>query len=158
MEKALTHFPPGLAAIPAAASSRYAYELGERPDFYAANGLVPASSIHFSWALPGAPEYWAYMKPKAGSAKRRWLEARQSQNLPRLYADFSKTPPSYILFRNDYMRVPNASGTIGIPGFQAYLDRNCRLDPKAQTLKEYSFYECGGHSRGEALLRKNFGD
>ncbi len=158
MEKALTHFSPGLAAIPATASPRYAYELGERPDFYATNGLVPASSIHFSWALPGAPEYWAYRKPKAGSTKQRWLEARQSQNLPRLYADFSKTPPSYILFRDDYMRVPDASGRIGIPGFQAYLDRNCRSTPKARSLKEYSLYECGGRLGAEAPLRKNFGD
>ena len=156
MERAQKNLQPALAAVPAGASQRYAYELGERPDFYARNGLAPASSIQFFWALPGTGEHWPYVRPKAASAKLRWLEARQSQNLPRLYADFAKTPPSYILFRNDYMRIPNASGTIGIPGFQAYLDRNCRLE--AQTLQEYSFYECGGRSHGEAPLRRNFGD
>jgi len=156
MERAQKNLQPALAAVPAGASQRYAYELGERPDFYARNGLAPASSIQFFWALPGTGEHWPYVRPKAASAKLRWLEARQSQNLPRLYADFAKTPPSYILFRNDYMRIANASGTTGIPGFQAYLDRNCRLE--AQTLQEYSFYECGGRSHGEASLRRNFGD
>jgi hypothetical protein len=143
MEKVMEHMPPGLATVPAAASPRYAYTLGDRPDFYARNGLTPASSIHFGWALPGTPEHWPYAKPKAGSAERRWLDAQQSQNLPHLYADFSKTPPSYIMFRNDYLRGPDASGTTGIPGFQAYLDHNCRLIPKAGTREEYSLYGCG---------------
>jgi 4-amino-4-deoxy-L-arabinose transferase-like glycosyltransferase len=142
IEKAFTPARPGAATVPAAASPRYAYQLGEHPDFYARNGLVPASSIQFSWALPGTPETWSYRIPEANSAKRRWLDAEQSRNLSRLYADFSRTPPRYILLSDNIIRVRDASGPIGIPGFQAYLDRNCRPVPKADLRQSHSLYEC----------------
>ena len=143
IDAVLAQMPPGLASVPAAASPRYAFELGERPDFYAKNKLVPASSIQFPWALPGTPENWSYARPQADSARRRWLDAEQSRNLSRLYSDFSRTPPRYIIFKSDYLRVPDSSGAIGVPGFQAYLDRNCRLVSQADAVKSYPLYECG---------------
>ena len=153
IENALALVRPGAATVPAAASPRYAYQLGAHPDFYAKNGLVPASSIQFLWALPGTPEHWSYRMPKANSAKRRWLDAEQARNLSRLYADFSKTPPRYIMFSDQTMRVLGASGAIGIPGFQAYLDGNCKLVPKASAREQHSLYECAKPDMPGALTR-----
>jgi hypothetical protein len=121
-----------IAATPAGASTRYAYEFGEQPDFYAAGHYIPASSIQFPWALPGTPERWSYKRPPSGTFVARMLAADQARNLAQLYADFARTPPSYVMLQSDFVRNPNSPNAIDIPGFQDYLDRHCRLLKQAE--------------------------
>jgi hypothetical protein len=111
----------------ASPSARYAYQLGDRPDFYAMGGFIPASSVQFHWALPGTPDNWSYTKPRAGTLVGRILDVYQPRNLERLYADFERTPPSYILLQSNYARAADSTNATDIPGFQNYLDRNCKL-------------------------------
>jgi hypothetical protein len=111
----------------ASPSARYAYQLGDRPDFYAMGGFIPASSVQFHWALPGTPDNWSYTKPRAGTFAGRMLDVYQARNLRRLYADFERTPPRYILLQSNYARAADSTNATDIPGFQNYLDHNCKF-------------------------------
>ena len=125
--------------------TRYVYELGQEPDFYAAGGFIPASSVQFPWALPGTPARWSYATPRTDTFVGRLLAATQARNLSRLYADFARTPPSFILLQDNFVRTANSPNAVDIPGFQDYLDRNCKF--VRQTEVEFSvsasLYECG---------------
>src|SRR5439155_3826753 len=137
--------PRNLAPVQAGPSSRYAYQLGQQVDFYASGRFIPASSLQFVWAFPQTPDIWAYKKPVGDTFIRRLLSQRQAQNVTQLYADFSRTPPSYILLQSNFARVPHSANAVDIPGFQDYLDRHCRFAETTDitTSVSLSLYKCG---------------
>jgi len=124
-------------------SARYAYQLGEFPDFYARGKFIPASSVQFSWALPGTPNYWAYAKPNADTQLGRILKTAQTRNLARLFEDFRRTPPRYIVLQRSRVAAPDSPGAIGIPGMQAYLEGRCTRLPETPD-HEVTTYDCRG--------------
>jgi hypothetical protein len=111
-----------------ASANRYAYVLGTWPDFYVYNGLVPASDVMFPWALPGTPPNWSYTPPQADSWRGRVLRYVQARGIARLFDDFMRTPPSYILVLDDMARQPDSEKVTDVPGFDAYLRERCTYD------------------------------
>jgi hypothetical protein len=135
---------PPMMPVHASPTARYAFQLGQQPQFYALGGFIPASSVQFPWALPGTPENWSYTKPQTGTITRRILDTYQARNLAQLYADFARTPPSYIVLQSNYAGTANAPDAVDIPGFQTYLDLHCRLRALDQTAPSVSisFFDC----------------
>jgi hypothetical protein len=74
------------------------------------------------------------------------LAADQARNLAQLYADFARTPPSYVMLQSDFVRNANSPNAIDIPGFQDYLDRHCHLLKQAELRPAVSasLYGCSG--------------
>jgi hypothetical protein len=121
---------PWTANVPGASPGDYAYQLGELPDFYARNKFIPASTVQFAWALPGALDNWAYTRPAPDTRLRAVLDRAQARNLSALLDDFARTPPHYILLQDDYVRSRDDASVVAIPGLQAYVDKHCRLISK----------------------------
>jgi len=110
---------------PSVEGGGYAYVLGTWPDFYVYNRLVPASDIMFPWALPGTPASWTYNPPGPGTLRDRMLEEVHARNLSRLFADFDRTPPGYILVLDDMAREAGSSRVTDVQGFDEYLEHRC---------------------------------
>jgi hypothetical protein len=104
---------------------RFGYVLGTWPDFYVYNSLVPASDVMFPWALPGTPASWVYNAPAPDSLRGRMLTLVHSRSHPKLFDDFKRTPPSYILVLDDMARDPGSIRVTDVPGFDEYLQQRC---------------------------------
>ncbi len=107
------------------AEGAFAYVLGVWPAFYVYNGLVPASDVISPWALPGAPGNWFFTPPAPDSFRGRMLSYVQNRSLPRLFDDFARTPPSYILVLDVMARHGTSGRVTDVPGFDAYLSTHC---------------------------------
>lgn len=110
-----------------APTRRHAFVIGMAPEFYAAEGFIPASRVQFPWALPGTPPSWAYHPPQPGSQLHTLLQAQQQRNLAQLYTDFARTPPAYIFIFDKYARAEGSPRQADVPGFDDYLARHCQL-------------------------------
>ena len=100
----------------------YAYSLVGDPSFYVYNGLVPASDVGFSWALPGSRASWYYTPPKPDTWQERALRSVQDRNARRLIEDFAKTPPRFFV-----LPAAPESGQVstGIALLDAYVAQHC---------------------------------
>ncbi len=123
---------------------QFAYVLGMAPAFYAANGLIPASNLMFPWAIEGMPNSAMYHQPPPETRKGRMLAWAHQQNQGKLWADFARTPPRYILVVQPMARGPNSKRISDVPGFDEYIHEHCRyvrdsaLTPRWPT----SLYSC----------------
>jgi hypothetical protein len=122
----------------------HAYVLGMMPDFYVYNQLVPASGIQFPWALPGTPASWAYAPPDRLTLRGRALEQMHARNLDRLFEDFRRTPPKYILVMPSFSRSSTSTRVADVPGFDEYLRQHCHYtSTQAGRYGDHELYRCG---------------
>jgi hypothetical protein len=123
----------------------FAYVLGTWPGFYFDNGMIPASSVQFPWALPGTPATWIFSPPDTDSFRGRLLAQLQKRNLANLYAEFRGTPPRYIAVLDKMARGPRSRRVSDVPGFDDYLRDSCNYshsisDPRRGAV---TIYRCG---------------
>jgi hypothetical protein len=126
-------------------ANAYGYVLGTRPSFYVHNKLIPASDVMFPWALTGTPANWFYTPPSTDSLKGRILGYVQKRTLPKLFDDFKRTPPHYILVVNNMARASTSLGITDVPGFDEYLRDKCVFqrtiaDERGESASLYSCY------------------
>jgi len=115
----------------------HAYSHGGDPSFYVYNGLIPASDVGFTWALPSNRAYWNYAPPPAGSWKARVLNPIHVQNESRLMADFSRTPPRFVAIGHaDAAGEPKS----GVPQLDQYIRTKCSYQGKLETRRDESMH------------------
>jgi len=143
-----THYSSDPARIEGS-EGRYGYALAMWPQFYVANGIIPASNVQFPWALPGTPSSWAFVLPARGSRTARMLEKIQQANLRTLMSDFERTPPSHILVAPRYAGGDQATGMTGVPQLNEYIRKNCLYSHsiQGQSLGPGVIFNCLGASR-----------
>lgn len=132
---------------PAVAGS-HGYVLGMFPEFYSDNGLVPASSVMFPWALPGAPPNPLYRPPEGHGLKARLFARAQAHGLERLWSDFRQRPPHYIAVVHRLARAPGSSARVSdVPGFDAYLEAHCQVQQEMdqQQFGPATIFRCNQH-------------
>jgi hypothetical protein len=123
---------------------QFAYVLGMAPAFYAANGLIPASDLLFPWAIEGMPNSAMYHHPPPETRKGRMLAWAHQQNQGKLWADFARTPPRYILVVHSMARGPNSKQISDAPGFDEYIHAHCQYlrDSALNPRWPSSLYSC----------------
>ncbi|MFZ4288418.1 hypothetical protein [Variovorax sp. HJSM1_2] len=145
--------PVGISRPPSieGASGQYAYVLGPSwPSFYTDNGLIPASNILFSWALPGMPKFELYTPPSPESTKGQRLAQIQAKNLEQLWKDFAGTPPRYLGLVTGVTSAPGSDRLVDVPGFDEYLRAHCRyfktmtMERADHTPRPLVVYRCNG--------------
>jgi hypothetical protein len=106
--------------------SRTGWVLGMWPEFYVHRGLVPASSVLYPWALPGAPANPLYRKPAPGTPAAIALRSVQDRNLHQLYTDFASTRPDVLAIVEPLARAPESSSLTDVPGLELWIAAHCR--------------------------------
>lgn len=129
----------------------YAYVLGMWPGFYAHNGLVPASNVMFPWALPEMPRTALYEPPPTASVRGHLLAWAHRHNQARLWSDFRRTPPKFIVVIHHMAAGVGSRQISDMPGFDEYLHRSCSYMGPAQPQpgRDASLYRCNGDLRAQ---------
>jgi hypothetical protein len=106
--------------------ARYAYVQGMWPEFFVANGLIPASEVMYPNALPGTPSFWGFKLPPKGSPKALALARVNADAAAQLMADFARTPPAFIHVVDFVARAPGSQAVTDVPFLNEYLQSHCR--------------------------------
>jgi hypothetical protein len=121
--------PRPATLVDGAAVGDYAYVVGSWPHFYGDNGLRPASSVLYPWALRGAPASPMHRLPEPGSLTQRLQSWVLAHAMEQLQDDFRRTPPRYIVLMHVFANQAGAPTAVDIPEIDRYLRAHCHHRP-----------------------------
>ncbi len=124
--------------------AHFGYVVGQWPEFYTHNRLVPASSVMYPTALPGAPESWMFKPLDPQTLKGRWASAAFERNANALLEDFAATPPRYIHVANAMARSKGTKAATNVPVLASYIARHCVMLRELEGAIQHAgtVYEC----------------
>lgn len=136
--------------LPESSRGAYAYALDYTPQFYAMNGLIPASSRMFPWAIETLPDNFEFHRPDAGSRKAALLAWAEQGGAAQLLNDFRRTPPRYILLLRAIAHAKDSARLVDVPGFDAYLSQNCVFERDRAVGPDFAavLYRCNAPAGG----------